>query len=305
LYWMDRLGKFTPLRETPASYVRPAFSPDGKRLAMQISDGKRADIWVYEWGRDTLTRLTFAGEDNIAPAWTPDGQRITYIAVDKRGEYDLYWKRADGAGDALRLTQSKAIKSYVSWRPDGKVLAFQQRGTHSTIVTVTIEGDEKSGGKLGEPKTFLSSAFDEESPALSPSGRWLAYQSTESGTWEVYVTPFPGPGAKWQVSTGGGLFPKWSPNGKELFYRTPNDTIMVTSYSVSGDSFHPDKPRLWSPGQFTEEAGGNLNFDLHPDGQRFAVLKAASAGETAPVNKVTFIFNFFDELRSRVPGGRD
>jgi eukaryotic-like serine/threonine-protein kinase len=308
VYWMDRTGRFTPLRATPGEYVRPAFSSDGKRLALQIIAGKRSDIWVYEWERDTLTRLTFGGDANISPVWTPDGQRITYSSLERKGEYELYWKRADGAGDALPLTQSKTPKVNLSWRPDGKVLAFEQAspGGHWNIMTMTMEGDEKSGWKPGEPKPFLNNnnAFDIASPTFSPDGRWLAYDSFESGRNEIYVTPFPGPGGKWLVSTGTGFFPKWSRNGKELFYRTLENTIMVVDYTASADVFRPDKPRLWSPGQFTEVAG-NLNFDLHPDGQRFAVLKVPAAAEAAPVNKVTFIFNFFDELRRKVPGGRN
>ena len=107
IYWMDREGKFTPLRETPGDYFNPAFSPDGKRLALEINDGKRSDIWVYEWERDTLTRLTFAGEANSNPVWTPDGQRIVYSSQEKGGAYNLWWIRADGAGDAQRLAESK------------------------------------------------------------------------------------------------------------------------------------------------------------------------------------------------------
>jgi Tol biopolymer transport system component len=308
VYWMDRTGKFTPLRAIPGEYLRPAFSADGKRLALQINVGKRADIWVYEWARDTLTRLTFGGDANISPVWTPDSQRITYSSVERRGEYDLYWKRADGAGDALCLTQSKIPKLYPSWRPDGKVLAFAQAspGGHWNIMTMTMEGDERSGWKPGEPKPFLNNnnAFDIVSPAFSPDGRWLAYDSFESGRNEIYVTPFPGPGGKWQISTGGGFFPKWSRNGKELFYRTLDNTIMVATYTASEEVFRSDKPRLWSPGQFTELAG-NLNFDLHPDGQRFAVLKAPAAAEAAPANKVSFIFNFFEELQRKVPTGKN
>jgi len=147
----------------------------------------------------------------------------------------------------------------------------------------------------------VNSAFNELEPAFSPDGRWLAYDSDESGTREVYVRPFPGPGGKWQVSTGGG-YPKWSRNGKELFYRTQDSKIMVVTYTASGDSFQADKPQLWSPGQFTDVGIGNYNYDLHPDGKRFAVLKAGT--EQAPaVNKVSFIFNFFDELRRKFPPG--
>jgi Tol biopolymer transport system component len=306
IYWMDREGKFTPLRDTPGAYYNPAFSPDGKRLALEISDGKRRDIWVYEWERDTLTRLTFGGEGNGRPVWTPDGQRIVYSSQEKGGVPNLWWIRADGAGDARRLTESKNIQFTGSWRPDGKVLAFWQLnpGTNYDIMTLSIEGDEKVGWKPGELKPFLNSAFDEVLPAFSPDGRWLAYISNESGSFEVYVRPFPGPGGKWQISTGGGLYPEWSRNGKELFYRTEDSKIMAVTYTASGDSFHADKPQLWSPGQFTDRGLGVYNFDLHPDGKRFAVLKAPGTEQTPAVNKVSFIFNFFDELRRKLPPGK-
>jgi hypothetical protein len=139
----------------------------------------------------------------------------------------------------------------------------------------------------------------EDQPA-SPDGRWLAYQSFESGAGEVYVRPFPGPGGKWQISTAGGAYPTWAQNGKELFYQTADNRIMAASYKVEGDSFRAEKPQLWSEGQFTDRAG-NRNFDLHPDGQRFAVLKAPESQAEAKLDKVTFILNFSDELRRIAP----
>jgi serine/threonine-protein kinase len=303
---MDRLGKFTPLRETPGDYSNPAFSPDGKRLALEIWDGTRGDIWLDDWNRDTLTRLTFAGEGNSSPLWTPDGQRITYSSFEKGGGYTLYWRRADGAGDAQRLTESKNPQFAQSWHPNGKVLAFHQLNpdTNWDILTLALEGNEKSGWKPGEPKPFVNTPFIETEPAFSPDGRWLAYSSNETGNFEVYVRPFPGPGGKWQVSTGGGRFPVWSRNGKELFYRTADSRIMVAAYTDTSDSFQAGKPQLWSPGQFTN-LGNNLNFDLHPDGQRFAVLKAPGSENQPTANKLTFIFNFFDELRRKVPTGKN
>jgi eukaryotic-like serine/threonine-protein kinase len=303
---MDHEGKFQPLRERPAGYASPAFSPDGRRLAVEIFEASRTDISVYEWGRDTLTRLTFTGEANKSPVWTPDGQRITYVSQEKGGALNLYWKRADGAGDAQRLSESKNDQYPGSWRPDGKVLAFVQFNpdTRWDILTLPMEGDEKSGWKPEEPKPFLNSPYDEVGPAFSPDGRWLAYASNESGNYEVYVRPFPGPGGKWLISTGGGGFPKWSHNGKELFYRTQDSKLMVVAYTTSGDSFVAGKPQVWSPGQFLE-LGSFYSFDLHPDGKRFAVLKAPGAGERTPLNKVIFIFNFFDELRRKVPTGKN
>ncbi|HEV3218245.1 MAG TPA: hypothetical protein VGZ48_00630, partial [Candidatus Acidoferrales bacterium] len=106
------------------------------------------------------------------------------------------------------------------------------------------------------------------------------------------------------ISSLGGIIPKWSHNGKELFYRAADNKIMVATYSASGDSFHADKPQLWSPGQFTDRGLGFYSFDLHPDGKRFAVLKAPGTEQTTAVNKVSFIFNFFDEIRRKFPPGK-
>jgi Tol biopolymer transport system component len=123
IYWLDSRGAFTPLREAPGNYYMPAFSPDGKRLALAINDGNKSDIWVYDLSRDTLTRLTFRG-NNVSPIWTPDGQRITYVSFEKVGVGDIYWTRADGTGSPLRLTETNVRKFPSSWHPGGKLLAF-------------------------------------------------------------------------------------------------------------------------------------------------------------------------------------
>ena len=170
IYWMDRQGSFTPLREAPGNYRNPAFSPDGKRLALDIVDGKGSDIWVYEWERDTLTRLTFGGANGY-PVWTPNGERIAYSSKEKDGMYDLWWIRADGSGDAQRLAESKNEKYARSWRPDGNVLAFHQLNPNTgwDIMILPVEGDEKSGWKPGEPKPFVNTGFLEREPSFSPA----------------------------------------------------------------------------------------------------------------------------------------
>ena len=138
---------------------------------------------------------------------------------------------------------------------------------------------------------------------FSPDGRWLAYSSNESGRYEVYVRPFPGPGGKWQISAGG-TTPIWSPRRRELFYSDPIDRrIMVASYTVQGDSFRAEKPRLWSERRYTQRinAIAPRSLALHPDGDRFALAPSVELDVSAKQNKVVFIFNFFDELRRIAP----
>jgi serine/threonine-protein kinase len=298
IYWLDQRGKFTTLRETPDAYLTPVFSPDGRRLAVQVASDKRSDIWVYDWERDTQTRLTFAAPDNWFPVWTPDGRRVTYATREQDGSFGVFSIRADGGGDPQRLTTSRILQVPTSWRPDGQVLAFHQYNpeTSTDIMTLSFDGTAESGWKPREPEVFLDSVSNDWRAAFSPDGRWLAYTSGESGRNEVYVRPFPGPGGKWQVSTGGGEIPTWSRSGKELVYRSEN-TLMAASYIASTDAFRADKPKPWSSAQIAGRMSVR-SFDLHPDGKRFAVLLPPGRVETARDN-VTFIFNFFDELRRR------
>ena len=164
-----------------------------------------------------------------------------------------------------------------------------------------LEGDDGAGWKPGRPTVYLNSPATEGAPMFSPDGRWLAYTSTESGQPEVYVRPFPGPGGKWQVSTGGGRHAVWSRVRHELFYgQGDNGQIMVATFKVEGDSFRAEKPRLWSEGRY-QARGANRMFDLHPDGERFVLAAAPQAPGGAKQDKVVFILNFFDELRRIAP----
>jgi Tol biopolymer transport system component len=301
---MDAEGKMTPLRAAAADCRNIRFSPDGRRLAMSLRQGAQEDVWVYEWERDALSRLTFDASEDTRPVWTPDGQRIAFASgrADKLTA-NLYWQRADGTGEAERLTESPNRQTPMSWHPSGKFLAFIEvhPQTGSDIMILPLEGDGVSGWKPGKPSVFLNTPFSDSNAAFSPDEHWLAYNSNESGGFEVYVRPVPGPGGKWQVSTGGsggGGFPVWSRNGKELFYWA-GDRIWVASYAVLGNSFRAEKPRAWSPGRVRPRAGFSW-FDPHPDGKRFAVLKAAEETEVRQV-KVVFITNFFDELRRIAP----
>jgi Tol biopolymer transport system component len=304
---MDRDGKTTPLRATPANWSNLVFSPDGRRVAMEIADGRQRDVWVYDWERGTTSRLTTEG-DGEKPVWTPDGQRVVFRSnhADK-SSFNLYWKRSDGTGETQQLTTSKNSQGAWSWHPSGKFLAFHENDprTRDDVMILPMEGDEASGWKPGKPKVFLNSRYDERDPMFSPDGRWLAYTSNETGRDEVYVQPFPGPGTKFPVSNGGGTLATWSRARQELFYAAPDGHIMVVTYAAEGDAFRAQKLQLWSDGRFIRRSarggGPTRSFDLHPDGNRFA-LAAVSGRETeTKQDKLVFVFNFFDELRRIAP----
>src|SRR5262249_19292078 len=163
------------------------------------------------------------------------------------------------------------------------------------------EGDEATGWKPGKPTVFLATPFFEQEPMFSPDGLWIAYQSNEAGRTEIYVRPFPGPGPRWQISMDGGFTPTWSPTRHELLYRTQDNHIMRASYTADGSSFKSDKPRVWANLTIQTQLRQRW-FDLHPDGERFAVSMSPAKNPTdAARDKVIFIFNFFDELRRIAP----
>jgi serine/threonine-protein kinase len=300
MVWLDRTGKTVPLRTTPTDWRGPRFSPDGTRLAMEIrgADGGSPEVWVYDWMRDTPTRLTFGGTYNLGPIWTPNGHRIVF-ASGMIGTANLYWQRADGTGETQRLTESTGDQIPGSWHPDGKVLAFTEANAQTgyDIKILTVEGDEARGWKLGTPTAFLNGPSDEQDPQFSPDGRWMAYSSNESGQPEVYVRPYPASVGKWPISTGGGRYPIWSSTRSELFYVTPNQQIMVASYTADGGSFTATKAQAWWSGRILPRPRGP--YALHPDGNRFAVSIAQDA--TTKQDHVVFVSNFFDELRRLAP----
>lgn len=189
---------------------------------------------------------------------------------------------------------------------DGKYLAYMEAGgdTHYDIWTLPIDWRDPEHPKAGKPEVFLRTPANEGEPAFSPDGRWLAYTANEGPNYEVYVRPFPANarGGKWQVSSGGGTYPVWSQKGNELFYQA-QDRIMVATYTVRGDSFTADKPRVWSEAKLARPTTLAMRrFDVAPDGRRVAALApvAASDAQQTP-NHVIFLENFFDELRRRVP----
>jgi Tol biopolymer transport system component len=293
--WLDAAGKTQPLLAKPDTYLRPSLSPDGTKLAISTLSA----IWVYEWQRDAMTRLTFGSATSIYPIWSPDGR---YILYESSG--GMFWTRSDGSGKIQLLTESKSAQYPWSFTPDGKRLAFMESNAGGyNIWTVPLESDS-AGLRAGKPEPFLQNPFDERHASLSPDGRWMAYSSTELGNFQIYVRAFPDAGGKWQISSGGGMYPIWSRTGHELFFRSEDNQIMVAGYTVKGDSFVADKPRVWSEKKIAN-IGGLANYDLAPDGKRIAaIMPAATSEDHKAQSHVIFLENFFDELRRKVPIGK-
>ena len=301
--WLDSAGNMAPLIATPASYSTPRFSPDGGRLALSINSSKGRDIYVYDLRRETMTRLTFTAQGHYYPVWTPDGKYVAFRISSPNG-YGIGWTRSDGSGEVVSLSQTKNLRVPYSMSPGGNRLAYAELTAETSydIWTLPLDTSDPDHPKPGKPELFLSTPYQEYHPAFSPDGRWIAYQSDESGRHEVYVRPFPGPGGKWQISTGGGRDPGWSKDGRMLFFETGDNHIMIVDIVTTGTPFQPGKARLWSDHPFRNT--GPHNVDLAPDGKRFAVFPSAEATETKRSAPVTFLLNIFDDVRRRAPVAR-
>ena len=213
LSWMTADGKVSPLGSIPPDWGSPSLSPEGTQLAIEASDGRHRQIWIFDPARNQLRQLTFDDANHRNPVWTPNAQRVIYASDSERpGVFNIYWRRADGTGDAQRLTDSPASEYPSSVHPSGKVVAFSKlEGESPTDIWILpLEGDETAGWKPGKPSPLVSSPATEAAGAFSPDGRWIAYSMNERGRFEVYVRPYPAGAGLWRVSTNGGTQPIWA-----------------------------------------------------------------------------------------------
>ena len=284
---VDRTGAAQALPFPAKSYTNPRFSPRGDRVAVWVEQ-LRCDIEVMDLARGTVTRLTSEG-DNHYPIWTPDGQRITYLGQRTRESARMIVSRpanGSGAEEAVSATPSKYSPSVpLAWSSRG-VLAFADQGSIWVMPHAS------------EPQAFAPSPFDETAPAFSPDGRWLAYVSDESGRYDVYVRPFPGPGEKYKVSTAGGMEPVWSRNSRELFYRNGDQVLAVQAGTTP--EFSASRPRVLFTGPFARaRTADRIAYDVSPDGEHFVMLN--SGEEDRAVTQISVLLNWFEELKARVP----
>jgi eukaryotic-like serine/threonine-protein kinase len=293
LVWVSRNGAEQPVAAPVHAYRSLRLSPDGRRAAV-IIDEEETQIWLYDLSRETLTRFTFGGNYNSAPVWTPDGKRIAFMS-NREGSQNVFWEPADSSGGPERLTTSEYTPVPMSWSPDGQLLAFSEINSATGYDIWVLRLSERKA------QVFLRTPFNESVPRFSHDGRWLAYVSDESGRYEIYVQPYPGPGGKWQISTEGGTEPVWNPNGRELFYRSGNKMIAVDITTQPG--FAAGKPRVLFERQYVPTPLTSPDYDVSPDGQRFLMLKSIESAGSAPT-QINVVLNWFEELKQKVPTGK-
>jgi serine/threonine-protein kinase len=291
LSWLDPAGHTSTILSEPDDYFAPAIAPDGGSVAV-VAQNK---ILLFDIARGASRRLTHTLGRN--PVWTPDGEMIFFGSGR-----DVEWVRAS-SGDkpaALGLAAADTIVRPGSFSRDGSRLAYSvnRAGAGWDLFTVLIK---REGGKVrhGNPEPFLTTPANEHAPAFSPDGRWIAYHSDESGNNEVYVRSFPDRGEKWQVSSGGGLYPKWSRVGNELLFRANAPRVMVVPYQIHEGLFIPGKQRYFSEKTVLGENFLSHNFDVAPDGKLVVLLPGdPQDSEKAPA-PIHLLLNFSHEIRRR------
>ncbi|MHC4538464.1 MAG: protein kinase domain-containing protein [Planctomycetota bacterium] len=300
LVWVDRRGTVEPVGAPPRPYTSVRISPDGNRLAVTISHEKDIiwdeDIWIFDKARLTLRQLTF-DRRSYGGMWMLDGERVIFTFTPEDWTLSVPMRTlADGSGKAEPLAEAKQLIEKGRLRgwstrclsPDGKYLL----GGWNSIAVLPLDGE-------GDPWPFITMAHFQRRPRFSPDGRWVAYDSTETGPEEVYVRPFPEPGGITKISTEGGYEPIWSRDGKELFYRC-GDKMMAVTIETEPE-FKAGTPQELFKGQFqgtTSHIG--LSYDIAPDGRFIMIQEDEESAKT----RINVVLNWFEELKRLVPPGK-
>ncbi len=282
LFWFTRDGKQMGSVAELSPYFDPSLSPDGTRLAAALITGQgTGDIWIFDLVRGTKTRLTFGPSIQRSPVWTPDGKAI-FFGSTRKGGMHIYTRAADGTGpEQALLASDDAFKYPESVSPDQQFLVYMRVATDKRTAT-DIYALPLSGA--GNPFPIVQNTSSNMQPRIAPDGRWMAYSSNESGRFEVYVTGFPGGGAKWQVSTSGGSFPNWRRDGRELFWLDAADNMMAVDVNTT-----PNGVRMGTP-QALFHAGGVQTqqgpYTVTADGKKFLINTGDVKEENQPFTLV-------------------
>ncbi|MFY9560395.1 MAG: protein kinase, partial [Terriglobales bacterium] len=298
LVMLDRAGKEVRSIGTPGDFSVNRISPDGQRLAVVMLDSsvRNYKLWIFDLFRDKQIRLTFGPGRTAFPVWAPGGNAVVF-ASNKTGTYQLVEQPTDSTGSEQTMLDSEISKYPTSWSADGRFIAYNtttQGNSLTELWVLPLSGERK-------PYVFLQGGFNVGQGQFSPDGRWMAYSSDESGKPEVYVTPFPGGGNKWQISQAGGTSPRWRRDGKELFYLTPDSDLMSAEVDGRGSIFQVGAVRrlfhvLLKTGASRLDlnpTNEQIGYDAAPDGKWF-VANSPPLGSPPPI---TLITNWTPELR--------
>jgi Tol biopolymer transport system component len=271
LTWFDRTGRLLATVGEANLYSYPfRLAPNGRRAAATRDRPGGTDLWLLDLERSSASRFTSASAFNIYPVWSPDGRTILLTTAAQR----LFRKDSGGSSDEQQVTEGPNPQYANDWSRDGRFIIYHEiaPGTQRDlwVLPFTPEGKVPENAK---PSPYLRTRFSEWAARFSPepNPRWVAYQSDETGRYEVYVQGFPQPRAKFQISTGGGQYPQWGAGGQELFYVAPDNKLMVADFKVTGDAVQPSAPRVLFPLPIIEN--GWSPYDT-VDGQRFLVRAA-------------------------------
>jgi Tol biopolymer transport system component len=288
LVWVDREGRVERIDAPPRLYVHPRLSPNQQRIATLITE-PRNDIWIYDIPRGTLSPLTLDG-GNAYPVWTRDGSRIAYVSGREGQPPNLFWKPADRPGPELRLLTSDNPQVTETFAPDGTLLFVERRPTTGwDILTLPPDGTR-------QPRPFVETSFNDTTPQISPSGRFVAHGSDETGRFQIVVHSFPSADVKIQVSADGGAHAGWRGDERELYYRR-GDAMMVADVETA-PVLWISRPRVLFRGQFAPIQG--KNWDVTPDGQRFLMVRSE---ERSPPTEIVIVLNWREGVNP-LPGSR-
>ena len=292
LLWYTRDGKPAGTVAEQERYYYPSLSRDNKMLAVSLFNGAQgtADVWVLDLQRGTKSRLTFSTGTQISATWSADEKTVFYSS-NIGGASHIFAKAADGSGsERTVLASPEASEVPYSASADGQYLVYSRRLLNDPKSNVDIWVLPLAGG--GKPFPIVQTPFSDAGPAIAPSGKWMAYQNNESGRTEVYLTPFPGGGARWQVSTSGGADAAWRADGKELFFLDPSDTMMAVDVDTSGST-----PKLGTPHALFQAMGVQRqvgSFVASADGKKFLINSGSTKQGGEPLTLVT---NWTAELK--------
>ena len=307
--WMTRSGQATPVDpgwsiDADGGNSAWSLSRDGTRLAFRAEADDNQDIWIKDLDDGPLSRLTFDEGDDWSPHWSPDGEMLTFVSNRATDENDrnVWTKRADGTGEAELLYDHEGLIVEGFWGPDREWLVLRGGAAGAGRNTRDILALRPGVDSVAQP--LLAQEYDEQEPALSPDGRWLAYISNEAGSggFDVFVRPFPDMNSgRWQVSTDGGSMPVWAHSGRELFFVDDNGGLVAAQVDTDSGFRVGEKETLFTlpPGYRTSET--NTLYGVAPDDQRFLMARAyqsESQENTGP--RFVLVNNFFEELRARV-----